>query len=46
MAGPFIKRQVVANDFEDTTRKAAKLTSEDTMTKQCKELWEEFCTIV
>ncbi|KAF8257537.1 hypothetical protein EI94DRAFT_1817542 [Lactarius quietus] len=46
MTGPFIERQLVANDFKETTWKAVKLTSEDLMMKRHEELWEEFCTIV
>jgi hypothetical protein len=45
MAGPFIENQLVANDFEETTRKEAELTSDDLM-KRREELWELFCTIV
>ena len=45
MAGPFIERQLVANDFEETTWRVVELIGKDMM-KQHKEVWEEFCTII
>ena len=46
MAGPFIEKQLAANDFEETSRKAVELISEDMTMKRREELWEEFCAIV
>ena len=46
MAGLFIERQLVANDFKETTWRAVELISEDMTMKRREELWEEFCTIV
>ena len=46
MASPFIEKQLAVNDFEETSRKAVELISEDMARKRREELWEEFCTIV
>ena len=45
MVGSFIKKQVVAADFEETTQWVNKCTAED-LIKRCDELWEDFCKLV
>ncbi|KAH8978819.1 hypothetical protein EDB86DRAFT_2990605 [Lactarius hatsudake] len=45
LAGPFIESQLLANDFEEYTRKVGESTNED-LIKRREELWEEFCTVV
>ena len=45
MVGSFIEKQVVAADFEETTRWANECTAED-LIKRRNELWEDFCKLV
>jgi hypothetical protein len=46
LAGAFIEKQVLPNNFEEAARQASELTSEEDLIKRREELWEDFCKVV